>query len=54
LHNMFGSNLMLNVIYFPLCYIHDWCIQRFISHRLNLLLILLLCRFCYRLMYNLL
>jgi hypothetical protein len=45
--------LMLNVNFYLLCCLHDWCIHWFISHMLHLLFILHLCKFCYRSMYNL-
>jgi hypothetical protein len=53
LHNRFYYILMLFINLSPLCYIHVWCINMFISHRLHLLFILFLCMFLNMLMFDL-
>jgi len=45
--------LILNVSFYLLCCLHDWCTRWFISHMLHLLLILHLCNFFNKLRYNL-
>ncbi len=47
MHNLFDYILMLNFNFYLLCYLYDWCIHWFISHKLHLLLILHVCRFWY-------
>jgi hypothetical protein len=49
----FGWILILSINLSLLCYIQVWCTHRFVSYRLHLLFILLLCRFWNKLMCDL-